>query len=371
MQVQDDYYLFPVGKVFYVKFRDPITRKICSKKSTGLKSKTLARQWARKEWERISALAGKTDMLLYEYAKLFYTDGCPHEALLKGRNGSFGYRTKRNYRLDLEKHVLPDFICQKGIAMIKRSDSIDFRDRLIVLYGYTRKSHRIFQCFKNIIHTALEKGVIDTDPVIRLSVPVKTKKRAAVAITDLNELMKPEHWHNPRLRLAVITASMIGLRAAEIRGIKWRDFDPQKNAVYIVRSYIDVVKEKMPKWDKTRPTIYPKKLQELLEPLRGNPDDRVFSVSPGGGALAYHTLRNAFNKAVERAKIPTITLHGLRHSIQTALLSKGVNPELLRTTFGWDNETVQEGYTHRELYDFEPQRDATDELFNTIVAGEN
>jgi hypothetical protein len=29
--VQDDFYIFPVGSVYYVKFRDPITRKILSK----------------------------------------------------------------------------------------------------------------------------------------------------------------------------------------------------------------------------------------------------------------------------------------------------------------------------------------------------
>jgi integrase len=368
LQVQDDFYVFPVGGIYYVKFRDPVTRALRSKKSTGLKSKTLAGQWARKEWNRLSSIAGKSEMSLNEYAELFYTDGCPHEALLKGRNQSFGYRTKKNYRLDLENHILPDLICQKGLALIRRADSIDFRDRLVELYGYTRKASRIFQCYKNIIHTALERGLIDTDPVVRLSVPYTKQKRTAVSVNDLNKLMNPENWHNPRLRLAIITESTIGMRTAEIRGIKWRDLDPKNNAINIVRSYLDVVKEKMPKWDKTRHTIYPKNLQKLLEPLRGDPDDRVFSVSPGGGAPAYHTLRDALNKAVEKAKIPKVTMHGLRHSIQTALLGRGVNPELLRATFGWEGEEVQEDYTHRELYDLTSQMEATDNLFIEITS---
>jgi hypothetical protein len=28
LTVQDDFYIFPVGNVFYVKFRDPATRKL-------------------------------------------------------------------------------------------------------------------------------------------------------------------------------------------------------------------------------------------------------------------------------------------------------------------------------------------------------
>jgi integrase len=73
------------------------------------------------------------------------------------------------------------------------------------------------------------------------------------------------------------------------------------------------------------------------------------------------------NEATEKAKIPKNTLHGLRHSIQTALRGGGVNPELLRATFGWTTEDVQEGYTHRELYDLTPQREATDTLFGNLI----
>jgi site-specific recombinase XerD len=75
------------------------------------------------------------------------------------------------------------------------------------------------------------------------------------------------------------------------------------------------------------------------------------------------------NEATDKAKIPHITLHGLRHSIQTALLGNGVNPELLRATFGWTDEEVQEIYTHRELYDLPPQREITDKLFEKMKDG--
>jgi site-specific recombinase XerD len=97
------------------------------------------------------------------------------------------------------------------------------------------------------------------------------------------------------------------------------------------------------------------------------PDDRVFQISERG-PLSYTKLRDAMNKAAEKAGIPRIATHGLRHSIQTALRGRCVNPELLRATFGWVDEETQEGYTHRELYDLSPQREITDTLFGGINA---
>jgi hypothetical protein len=45
--VHDDFYIFPVSAVYYVKFREtPITRQLLSKKSTGWRNKTAVRQWA-------------------------------------------------------------------------------------------------------------------------------------------------------------------------------------------------------------------------------------------------------------------------------------------------------------------------------------
>jgi integrase len=325
-------------------------------------------QWAREEWTRRRASAGLKDIPLGDYANLFFTGFAddPFEIMVKAAGRHLGVKTRKDYRSDLLAYILPDKVCQKSIPQITRADSMDFRDRLIARFGLSRKSKRIFQAYKNVIHTALEKGLTQTDSVIRLGVAYTKKKRAATNIENVKKLMNPDCWENPRIRLAVITAGMIGLRAGEIRGIKWKDFDAKNNTINIVRNYIDVEKEKLPKWEKIRLTVYPKKLQDLLEPLRTDPDDRVFAIT-NRGPLSYRKLWSSFSRAVEKANIPKITLHGLRHSIQTALRGRGVNPELLRATFGWEDENVQEGYTHRELYDLSSQMEHTDSLFEEIT----
>jgi len=44
--VQKDFYLFLVGDVYYAQFRDPVTRKLQRKKSSGLRNRTMAEKWA-------------------------------------------------------------------------------------------------------------------------------------------------------------------------------------------------------------------------------------------------------------------------------------------------------------------------------------
>jgi integrase len=365
--VQDDFYLFLVGDVYYVKFRNPATRELLTKKSTGQRSKTLAMKWAREEWERRCKMAGVSKMSLGEYATPFFTgqNDDPFEIRTRADGRHLAVKTRIDYRTDLNKYILTDNIAQKTISLITRVDSIDFRDRLIAQFGFSRKSKRIFQSYKNIIHTALEKGLTQIDSVNRLNVSYDKRRRAAVGISDLKKLFKPDNWENPTIRLAAITAGMIGLRAGEIRGIKWGDIDLKNEEIHILREIIEREGIKLPKWGKTRTTVYPKSLQALLEPLRGDPDQWLFSVSKRG-PIAYCTLREGFVAAVQKAEIPEITLHGLRHSIQTALRGRGVNPELLRATFGWGDEDVQEGYTHRDLYDLSPQMEHTDNLFNEL-----
>jgi hypothetical protein len=122
---------------------------------------------------------------LGDYAKLFFTgnDDDPYETKVRANGGHLAVKARRNYRSDLEKYILPDPVCQKSIPLIRRNDSIDFRDRMIALFGFSRKAKRIFQAYKNVIHTALEKGLTQIDSVQRLNVAYTKQKRPATTWT--------------------------------------------------------------------------------------------------------------------------------------------------------------------------------------------
>lgn len=366
--VQKDFYLFKVGDVYYAQFRDPVTRKLLSKITTGLRYRKMADQWAKEEYERRCKNAGKADTTFGEYAQRFYIEGCPHEAERKANGETFGLKTRMDYRHKLEEHLLTDPISDKRLCDITRPDSLDLRDRIIGKLGYTRKAQLTLFAYKNIINTALARGLIDNDPAVKVVIKLKKKgRRAATSVDNVKNIMLKKHWPNKTLWLAAMTAGIAGLRAGEICGLLWQDIDLNQELFLICRSYNIYEGDKSTKSGKPRFVPYPKVLQAILEPHRSTPESYVFSIKGDGEPLAYSALRSAMNRAVARSGVSKITLHGLRHSINTALLDAGVNPELLRASFGWIDEDTQEIYTHRELYNLAPQRETTDKLFEGFI----
>jgi integrase len=391
--VQKDFYLFLVNGIYYVQFRDPATRKLLSKITTGQRNRTKAEKWAKEEYERRSKNAGKSDITFGEYARQFYIDGCPHEAARKADGLSFGAKTKIDNRYRLETHILTDSVCKKCLCDLTRPDSVNFRDRIIKKLGYTRKAQLTFTAYRNIINTALAKGMIKEDPILKVSIKLKNKKkRQATSVDNVKNILLKRYWPNKTIWRAAMTAGIVGLRAGEISGLRWKDIDLENETINVIHSINLQEGEKTTKSGKPRVTTYPRALQALIEPYRGHPEDYAFSIKKDGQPLAYYAIRSAMTRAMTRAVkdiikekkeaagdnaeineeelvkgIKKITLHGLRHSINTALLEAGVNPELLQASFGWVDKETQEIYTHRDLYNLAPQREATDKLFEGFI----
>ena len=87
-----------------------------------------------------------------------------------------------------------------------------------------------------------------------------------------------------------------------------------------------------------------------MEPLR---QDEGYVFMNGEKPYGYDYLSNALDRACERAKVRA-TMHQFRHSLQTHLRGQGVADDILRGVFGWSSAAVQDGYTHRQLYDLTP-----------------
>ncbi|MCL2175570.1 MAG: site-specific integrase [Treponema sp.] len=369
-----------------------MTRILLSKKSSGFRKQTLAEKWARNEYERMLNEIGKaTDMTFNDYALQFYIDGCPHEKARKSEGKSFGIWTRDDYRRKLETHILTDPISKMRLYDIKRPDCINLRDRLIDKLGYSRTAELSLVTFRNVIHEALNRGLINNDPTIKVNIKAKKGKRAATTVEGIKNILLKKYWANNTIWLAAMTAAITGLRASELSGLLWQHIDIKNERINILQAFVRGDGLKSTKSGRPRMTIYPKVLQNILEPYRGKPDSYVFSIKDGE-PLAYTAIRSAMRRAMKKAvkeniekkkqeetgntavtngdmekNVTKITLHGLRHSINTALLESGVNPELLRASFGWVDKETQEGYTHRELFDLTPQKEATEKLFQGFI----
>lgn len=148
-------------------------------------------------------------------------------------------------------------------------------------------------------------------------------------------------------RFAVpLLLALSSLRISEIDALRWEDIpeDPDvivtTGAVVLDKNnkYIRKRTGKNPTSSRTVPIMIPQ-LRDALERDR----------RPEGGLIpcSQNTLRNNCKKICEKAGLPPVTVHGLRHSFASLCYHLRVPERIVMEIGGWANErTVHDIYTH-------------------------
>lgn len=198
---------------------------------------------------------------------------------------------------------------------------------------------------------AVVEGYIKTNPVIG----TKPYKRENPKITILSKekikvLLKAASQNN--WYLEIMLALFCGLWKGEILGLKFCDFDFEKNTVSISRQVtsdpvISIGKgskietyglvEKDPKTPNSFRTLRVpeivmqevKKRQRLVESNREKLQDKYhdnnyISCQENGMLHSMTSLNNALTKLCDRNGLPHVTVHGLRHMYATILIERQV-----------------------------------------------
>jgi integrase len=120
-----------------------------------------------------------------------------------------------------------------------------------------------------------------------------------------------------------------GLRRGELLGLKWQDID-WKNGIIKVRRQVarvngEIVEAPLKTKNSYRAvTISQQAIEVLREQKRKTHDTYVFP-SPNGGPLSPDSVNNMLKRVLERAGIPKVRFHDLRHTFATIALQNGVN----------------------------------------------
>ena len=120
-----------------------------------------------------------------------------------------------------------------------------------------------------------------------------------------------------------------GLRRGELLGLKWQDID-WKNGVIKVRRQVARVDGQIKEAPlKTKNsyrtvTISQQAIEVLKEQKKKTHDTYVFP-SPNGGPISPDSVNNMLKRVLERAGIPKVRFHDLRHTFATIALQNGVD----------------------------------------------
>lgn len=208
--------------------------------------------------------------------------------------------------------------------------------------------HRTLLHIKNflsgVFKFAKQEGVLDgINPITDISVPGKpTKfKGAAYTLDDVERMLEDlQEEKDPTAGEVLALLGFTGLRQSECRGLRWSDWDEEKQTLMICRSVWNtkVGGTKNAASEGTIPVL--PLLNDLLrtrkERVKPNPQDYIFAGSKRGTPLDFHNLANRVIKpALEKSKLSDEGgvqwegFHGFRRGLASNLFGLGVNPKVI------------------------------------------
>lgn len=226
---------------------------------------------------------------------------------------------------------------------------------------------RYHRLISTILHTAVEWGVLFSNPCDRTQTPkADTKEAKYIDETQANALMKSlekaDETHRAIIRLLLFT----GMRRGEILGLRWSDVDFDKGTLNICRT-LQFLPDRGIFVDKTKNKSSEREIrlsQIALNDLRSHKvaqleyrlsvgshwlgtEDYVFT-NPEGNPLRPDSVSSWFAKFVKNeTDLPPITLHSLRHTNATLQLAAGVPITTVAKRLGHSNAaTTGRIYAH-------------------------
>jgi integrase len=208
------------------------------------------------------------------------------------------------------------------------------------------------------VHVVLRKALADAERLGQV-----TRNAASVAKAPVAQ--RPEHatWTSDDLReflnaacedrlfAAFVLLATTGMRRGEVAGLRWVDIDLDGGRLAVVQTLTTVgytVIVSPPKTARSRRFVYldPHTVAVLREHRRVQRAERLAAGSAWdtshdlafcdvlGGPLHPDQLTRVFVRRTERAGLPRIRLHDVRHTYATLALKAGVHPKVVSERLG-------------------------------------
>lgn len=242
-----------------------------------------------------------------------------------------------------------EILFDKKLIEIKFIDIQNCVDNLISL-GYKRSTILIYiNKIKRIFNSAINEYDINiNNPTKKINIPKEkdnsTKK--ALTIQELNELLSKITVK--KYYLIALLSSKCGLRIGEILGLTWNDIDLKNNLLYVNKQWkllrngsfgFGTLKSK----NSTRVIPLTENLSKELKSIKLsmplNIDGRIIISNDA------RTTTSTFNRYIKR-KGYNISVHELRHTYATILISNGVDFKTAAQLLGHDIDQTMKTYAH-------------------------
>lgn len=215
-----------------------------------------------------------------------------------------------------------------------------------------RTRHHVYQLLSKALRKAVEKRRIPISPMAAVEAPRRKRPEImALTVADVRKLLAKAAG-DPYETLYVI-AVHTGMRWGEIAGLQWQDVDLERGVVHVRRAQREVYVPDAPKGKKWRVEVAEPKTksgrrairlgQATVAALRVHrdalgarplPSVRVFTTTTGEPLRRSNFARNEWHPLLERAELPKMGFHSLRHTMATTGLTNGLHAKVIQERLG-------------------------------------
>jgi len=195
---------------------------------------------------------------------------------------------------------------------------------------------RAYGVLVGILDMAVKKKRLPANPA-RTPDNLPTKKRKPRTYLDHGQVQALAI--EAKYPTLVRTLAYTGLRWGETTALRVKDLDLPRKRASVVENAVQVGQDIVvgtPKNDEARQVPIPEFLVFELAALCKDkqPDDLVFTDDRGRRLSRPVSFTGWFAGAIDRAGIPTVTIHDLRHTAASLAISAGANPKALQRMLG-------------------------------------
>lgn len=252
--------------------------------------------------------------------------------------------TQRGYREVIERLLLPKYkrvkLVEIGATMIRTLD------REMAARNMRPSTRRNVQCvLRSVLRFAREQGLLEKMPEWP---PLPRVGSTVLLVMSEDEVARvlaqvPERYH-----LAFALSRFAGLRAGEVRGLRWGDVDLERELIVVRRARCHG-QEAPPKSGHQRLVPIHPALRALLDTAPRGTDGAPVTGREPGVPWGESALTHAFSRACVAAGVRGFRLHDLRHWFVTTLFRVGNPAPVVQRLAGHEHLVTTQRYAHAHL----------------------
>lgn len=260
--------------------------------------------------------------------------------------------TKQNIESAIEFHISPLIGNQKLSSLNKITYKRNFIDKLRQENKYKESTiqawHKIVM---RMINAAVNNQILPSNTLTGFKFDSSNNVRSFTK-EELQQFITVLESKDIRTQIIFLTLLKTGMRKGELMGLRWKDIDLTERNFDINSTRGDYGENKPKTKTSIRKVYFDDSLlalikkyksyekERLLKKGRTLKDEDYFILSSRNLPIQQSKITYIFRLLCEEAKVPNITVHGLRHTHATFLIEAGANIKYVSNRLGHKNINI-------------------------------